>query len=173
MVAITVDASSATAAKRFLYSLASRIGGQAVSRAGEKTGKTVRGMFKDTTQGWSHSPRFFVRDRGQGSVAVGTDDWLYNLLNAGAESHYIAASLAPQLIYPAFFRPKTAPRTIGPTGGGGKFGPLIFAPVVWHPGFNAREFDLAVKEETERLGIAAENLDREIVSAIKSTIFGG
>jgi hypothetical protein len=116
----------------------------------EKISEDVLQDFSATTDTWNRNVKFdrLVREDTQSIVQfeVSTADEIYKLVSKGSPAHYIEPVEAKALKYQSTYRSKTEPRMIG-SRGGGKSGSDVFARSVWHPGFNAREFDKAVADK--------------------------
>lgn len=101
--------------------------------------------FESTVSTWSNKPDFtgrVVLGASEFSVSVkangdGSDIW--NMLNEGTRPHLIRPRTARSLAFRSQYRAKTRPGRIR-AGGGGASGSYVFAPVVHHPGTEAREW---------------------------------
>lgn len=119
-----------------------------------KVSEEISQDFEATTQTWNRNVSFdrTVQEDSYSIVRVeiSTVDNIYTLVSKGAPAHYIEAVNAKALKYQSTYRSKTEPKFIG-SRDGGKSGSDVFAKTVWHPGFNAREFDKAIAEKWEKL----------------------
>ena len=119
-----------------------------------KTGPEVKALFKQTTAGFRSKPTWnqtFVHNWSKVSVTVQTGKSksadIYALVNAGSPPHDIP--LQPgHLRFRYGYTPATRPRYLF-SHPYQRFGPYSFRTQVPHPGFDAREFDLTIKEEYE------------------------
>ena len=119
--------------------------------------RRIRKDFEATTKTWEHEVKFTESTHLSQSdpdqyVVVGTDDEIYRYVNNGTRPHeiwagaYTGKSDKKTLAFPTMFSPKTSPRVIGSTPGA-RGGPMAFAPMVHHPGTEAREFDKVIEEK--------------------------
>lgn len=122
-----------------------------------KAARDIRKDFEKTTRTWEHKPKFeeVVSLTGPGPVAlVGTDDKLYRWVDEGTKPHeiwagaYTGRSQHRHLAFREGFEPKTIPRVID-SRQGGTWGPYRYAPMVHHPGTEARQFDKTIAETWE------------------------
>ncbi len=123
-----------------------------------KVANAVERDFKATTRTWEHQPKFekVVTISPDGpTLLVGTDDLIYRFVNEGTKPHeiwagiYTGKSKKRVLAFGATFEPKTEPRIIG-SNPGFVGPPIVFTPMVMHPGTEAREFDKTIQEKWER-----------------------
>jgi hypothetical protein len=132
-----------------------------------KVGREMRKDFQKTTKTWKRRPDFEIkvgltRRTSEGSVAVTTDNIIYNYVNWGTGQNagkgprypiwagaYTGKSKAKMLKFPRNFKPKTKYKTLD-SFQGGKFGPMVYTPMVMHPGVKPRRFDLAIKDKWEK-----------------------
>jgi len=70
----------------------------------------------------------------------------YALVNAGARPHVIRPRHARILKFQRGYRAATRPRVIG-SHAAARYGPVVTAQAVHHPGFEAREFDETIAKE--------------------------
>ena len=122
--------------------------------------KTLRGTvkndltntFRKTVEGWSKPPYFtgiYTSRADYLSIAVkasGTNAEIYSLVNYGARPHVITPKRGGMLRFQPGYRAGTKPRMLS-SRPAQRFGDVIGARSVNHPGFEAREFDLAVAED--------------------------
>ena len=117
-----------------------------------KSAPEVRREFLKTIQGWDHSPDFAMRfNFGQSTLSAtitpsGADAKIWELVNAGSPAHTIVPRRAKQLRFQAGYRAATRPRMIS-SRSKSRFGPIVKASAVSHPGFEAREFDKTIADE--------------------------
>lgn len=109
--------------------------------------------FERTVETWEHKVKFEVEydfKRDAVSVLVGTDDFIYMLVNRGARPHLIfpvkARALSFQWGGPGSYRAKTQPETIG-SFDGGPTGDMVAFAYVEHPGHKARNLDKTIEEK--------------------------
>lgn len=117
--------------------------------------KDMEKEFKKTTRTWKHKVKFerleeISPDLGKVEVAVLTDDEIYGYVDQGTEPHIIAPKKAGGRLSfkwagPGSYKAKTSPRVIGSTSGGAS-GNRVSLPYVFHPGTEAREFDVTIAE---------------------------
>lgn len=111
-------------------------------REAQQLASDVRVDFGKTVKTWKHKPKFETQVTARAenvSVAVGTNDEIYGYVDKGTKPHVIRAKRKRILRFNTRFVAKTRPHVIGSTAG--KSGPPeAFAPVVHHPGTDAREF---------------------------------
>ena len=129
---------------------------------GEKLGDEALKLYRSTTKTWSHSVVFEKIVNVQGStveVLVGTDDFIYGIVNDGSRPHTITARNAPVLAFQANYAPKTTPGSLQSRRGGAS-GPMVFAKSVRHPGTQARKFTEKIKELVDKK--APSELKRQV-----------
>ncbi|RPJ20968.1 MAG: hypothetical protein EHM33_27290 [Chloroflexi bacterium] len=132
----------------------------------QKTTRELKREFEKTVSTWDHKPNwtmehyFGVRVLW---VKVFTYSTQYRIVNAGAAPHLILPRRAKILRFQTKYKAKTRARLIG-SFAGGKSGPYISTPAVYHPGFEARDFDITIAEEY------AETFHDDIQEAIKDGI---
>lgn len=128
-----------------------------LARALQQTGKAIKVDFDSTTATWKRKVDFDTTEKlGAGepvmSVRVDTGNEVYAYVNDGTRPHVIQAGIYTgksdkrALAFPSSFKPKTTPGRIG-SGPGSSSGPTLFAPMVHHPGTEARKFDEAIVKE--------------------------
>lgn len=123
--------------------------------------QTVRRDFEATTRTWDRDVKFYIEYTADG-IAVGTDDKIYALVEAGSPMHDIPTKTAPMLIFPANYKAKTSPGVIG-SSRGGKYGKIRKAKIIYnHPGFQARRFvdAIRIKNDPKFFSDADEALSR-------------
>lgn len=118
----------------------------------QKTGPDLQKLFRKTVSGWEMKPRFYRRKHitpYQIGVFVHPAQEkagdIYVLVNEGAKKHWIR----PHRFFLKFqpgYRAASRPRWIG-SGRKSRFGKFVFASIVRHPGFKARDFTGAIAEE--------------------------
>lgn len=118
--------------------------------------------FKKTIEGWKHRPHFYSRLIFSPTkislfiYAGGKSADQYNLVSLGSPPHPIyAKSSAKRLYYRTGYRAATQPRKIS-SRAASRYGPMITARMVHHPGFEGREFyetvgDLYVTDYRRRI----------------------
>lgn len=117
-----------------------------------RTGPELQRQFKKTVDGWEGAPSFPKKLTSKSnylSVAVyasGTHADKYALVNFGSPPHPITPRRGGMLRFQPGYRAATKPRVIG-SRAKSRSGRTIGARRVSHPGFEAREFDLAIAEE--------------------------
>lgn len=105
--------------------------------------------FIATQDTWNHEVVFTPEVDGPNdlagifSVHVYTEDEQYKLVDAGAPPHAIYPVKAKALRFPGTFSPKTVPGVLK-AGPGFSGPPMQIRDSVWHPGFEARNFDETV-----------------------------
>lgn len=120
-----------------------------------KQGVAIRKSFDTTTSTWRHNveftPEIEMPGTGLGGmfgVEVVTEDDLYRLVNQGSPEHWIAPVKGKALRFPQVFLPKSIPGLIR-ANPGYISNRNSFSKGMLHPGFPARKFDVAVKEDFE------------------------
>lgn len=125
-----------------------------------RAARELRKDFEKTTATWKHKPVFkehtHLTERVPSpAISVDTDDEVYRYVTKGTRPHpiwagiYTGKSDKKVLAFPSTFSPKTQPGVIG-SGPGASGGPTVFRPYVQHPGTEAREFDVVIKEKWEK-----------------------
>jgi hypothetical protein len=113
-----------------------------------------RGMLGDwklITDTWDHKVFWDVQIslKGGPTVLVGSDDQILRWLNDGTKPHSIPKGKGKKTLwYQPGFTPKSTPNVIG-SKKGGKYGPFISRKKVFHPGFEARNYEKVLKEKWE------------------------
>lgn len=119
----------------------------------DASAKAVKVDFGVTTQTWKRKVQFEIIETEDGRI-VGTDDEIYGYVNDGTDAHDITPKRGKVLVFPwggkGSYRPKTAIRTIGSTGGGSSGG-IVKLKRVKHPGTDAREFDETIARKWREL----------------------
>ncbi|NMC34203.1 MAG: hypothetical protein GYA36_17350 [Veillonellaceae bacterium] len=125
--------------------------------------------YTATTATWEHEVKFEkLTQVGPASVEllVDTDDEIYKYVDLGTSPHPIRAKNARTLAFhwagPGSYRPKTQPRVLGSTAGGGVEGPMVFPVSVNHPGTKAREFSDTIQRKYKNI------FKRKMEEAIKN-----
>ena len=126
---------------------------QIMQKMREKTGPDLRKEFMKTVDGWEGKPEFsqkFTNSISGLSTEVfpsGANRSTYELVNAGSPPHTIRAKNGRGLLrFQTGYRAATRPRVVG-SRAKSRFGDTISAPMVRHPGFVAREFDMVIAEQ--------------------------
>jgi hypothetical protein len=134
----------------------------------DAVGRTLDGiltLFDQSVEHFDAKPVFNKSVSGVGSSIsgrAGTKDPIYALLSRGSPSHYISVRTATELVFPPFFRPKTAVNTLT-SSPGGKFGvPQFRGQVVWHPGFRGRQYDQQIYKALQDKNLFPEVTVREV-----------
>jgi hypothetical protein len=128
--------------------------------------KSIKVDFIATTMTWSKRPSFVTVQPSESVVAVGTDNPIWGMINAGTKPHIIRVKNAKWLRFQwdgkGSSRAKTIPRQF--RSNKGKSGKRWnFRKSVNHPGFPAREYDSAAIEKYEQ--IIPTIMSRAIASA--------
>jgi hypothetical protein len=132
-----------------------------LQNAMKMSGEAVRVDFEVTTQTWNKQPKFEVKASWK-QVTVGTNDWLYNLLDKGTPARIIRPVNAKALRFPGKWRAKTVPGQIRSRKGSSSG--VRFAKFVRHPGIAARDFDETIAKKWEELfpGTLQRAIDAEL-----------
>jgi hypothetical protein len=115
-------------------------------------GRDVTRDFQATCKTWTHSVKFetLVSLTGPGPVLlVDTNDAIYAYVSRGTRAHVILPRGAKMLRFQSGYKAKTAPNVLS-SGAGGKFGPVVYSAGVFHPGTQARNFDVLIEKKWER-----------------------
>lgn len=120
-----------------------------VNKMRRKTAPEVDALFKKTIYGWSKHPKFdkiFTNTVGHVGVEISTGDDIYNLVNSGAPPHPIVPRQAGGLLrFQPGYRASTRPHVIS-SQRKYRSGKYVSRNRVFHPGFEAREFDKTILE---------------------------
>lgn len=137
--------------------------------AGKDIARNLKLDFQRTTRTWATRPEFDVRYSTTADgvrIEGGTDDKVWNILDAGAPPHVILPKKpGGVLVFPwggkGSYTAKTTPGVIG-SGPGGPSGKLVFLRRVNHPGITPRNWipDLAGKWSEEGRRRLESYLDR-------------
>lgn len=136
---------------------------QVIDRALKNAATAARVDFRVTTQTWNHQPDFKIENTSSGnsiSYDVKTDDKIYGYVNFGTRPHVIRPKRAKVLHWiGGNYRAKTVPKQIRSRKGGND-NTIVFAKFVQHPGNEAREFDITIRDKWQ------DELPKLIQSAI-------
>jgi len=116
-------------------------------------GKYIESEFEKTTATWTNRPAFeTLTDTTGGNLAVlvGTDDPIYRYVDEGTRPHRIvpkSSNRSGRLFFQSGYVAKTSPGVIG-SRAGGKFGNVVVARAVNHPGTKARGFSKQIEAKT-------------------------
>lgn len=109
--------------------------------------------YEKTVEGWRNKPYFRTRLRiTQDEVSffvwpAGPHADQYNLVDAGSPEHVITPkAIGGRLRYRTGYSPSTRPRVIS-SRRSSRYGPLVTARAVSHPGFEGREFHKTISKE--------------------------
>jgi hypothetical protein len=115
-----------------------------------KTGPELKRLFEKTTEGWDTDVKFYEKyanTTSYVSVTVFTRSKIYGIVNFGSPPHPITPKRPGGMLrFQTGYRAGTRPKVIG-SRSKQRSGPYISTRAVNHPGFEAREFDLAIAEE--------------------------
>jgi hypothetical protein len=120
-----------------------------------KQGRHIESEYRKTTATWTHKPKFeTVTDitSGDMTILVGTDDEVYGYVDEGTRPHVItpkANNPRGLLFFQEGYVAKTVPRVLG-SRAGGRFGAVVAAKAVRHPGTEARGFTQMIQDKTRR-----------------------
>jgi len=121
--------------------------GKAVARvlknAARMAGEQLRSDFEATTNTWSKRPEFKREDIGIGSVEVSTDNFIWNMLDAGTKPHIIVPKRAKLLRFAwdgfGSYGAKTKPNKL--SSGSARYPKrIVFRRRVRHPGTAPRNW---------------------------------
>lgn len=117
-----------------------------------KTVPEIRALFAQTTEGWKNKLSFSFKTWSN-SDEIGTEVYpdgdnaeQYKLVSLGSPPHPIRAKNGPLLHFQTGYRASTSPGRLL-SRANFRSGPWMSAPSVNHPGFEARNFPEAIKEE--------------------------
>jgi hypothetical protein len=135
-----------------------------------KTIPDMKVQFGKTVQGWKHPPDFSQKlvsanDHISGIVwASGGNKNQYKLVNYGAPPHTILPRRKKMLRFIRGYRAATRPKMLS-SRSPQRIGGYAVYEGVSHPGFEARQFDLAVAEEIAQR--FASDMQAAIMGAVK------
>jgi len=144
-------------------------------------GRYIEGEFRKTTATWTNKPAFETLTDTTGgnlTVLVGTDNEIYKFVDEGTRPHRIvpkASNRSGRLFFQSGYVAKTTPGIIG-SRAGGKFGNVVVARAVNHPGTQARGFTKQIEAKTrnrfkrnmqEAMRRGAEKAQAEMAKATK------
>lgn len=138
-----------------------------------KTIPDLKRQFEKTVQGWKHPPDWsqkFKKQTNYISVTVwasGANKNQYGLVNYGSPAHSITPKRGRFLRLQRGYRSATRPRILSsraPQRSGG----YILYEKVSHPGFEPRDFDIAVAEEIGPRFV--EDMQKAIIFGVKSGV---
>lgn len=126
--------------------------------AARKAGTAIKEDFEATVKDWDEKPEFFVQVSLAGGVMVevGTENFIYNLIDKGTvgpyeiwAGFYTGKSDKKVLAFASQSTPKTTPNVIGSSAG--SIGPIdTYRPYVEHPGIKARNFSKEIHKKWQR-----------------------
>lgn len=122
---------------------------QAIERKMEqKTAPDLLKEFRKTVDGWSNAPRFQTEFHHvqKLSTQVFTESERYAYVNNGTPAHVITPRGGGMLRFQTGYRAATTPKVIG-SRRPQRFGPVVGARAVRHPGIEARLFDEVIALE--------------------------
>jgi hypothetical protein len=106
------------------------------------TGGACAADFEATTNTWNHKPTFTSVIVDSETVAVGTDDNIWSMLDVGTKPHIIRPKNAKALRFPwggfGSYKAKTRPGFLGSKNSSMKNGKMQYRKFVKHPGTKAR-----------------------------------
>jgi len=129
----------------------------------DMTARAIKVDFGVTTQTWRRRPMFQIDEPAWDTRDIYTTSEIYGYVSGGTRPHVIRPRMASRLAFPANYAAKTTPRSIASRPGGSS-GPTVTAREVFHPGTQAREFDIVIAEKWGRQ--FPVTLDRAIAAAI-------
>lgn len=136
--------------KGFLFDLFDEVVTTAMEN---KVRPDLRKLFYQTVSSWEHKVYFrgTIRRVPGKYIALtvqpyGDNKDLYALVSKGARAHEIVPKNADYLAFRTQYTAATEPMWIG-SRRKRRFGPMRYAQHVFHPGFEARNFDIAIAEE--------------------------
>jgi len=109
---------------------------------------SIKRDYESTVKSWNRKPVFVV-EHSKDSITVGTDDINYKGVEDGVPAHGIDV-ISNVMRFPVGYKAKTSPGVIG-SRGGGKFGKIVVAKHVNHPGIQARKFTDAIKQKHDAI----------------------
>lgn len=118
--------------------------------------------FEKTVSTWKDKPSFTKKKASASKLKaeVYTQHAIYTYVVRGTKAHVITPKRAPVLRFQPGFTPKTFPRRIS-SSRGSRSGNFVAAKKVFHPGTEARDFDIVIAEQLQPV------LVKEAVGAIK------
>lgn len=134
-----------------------------------KTAMDLKTEFRKTIFGWANKPSFRQKYTERSAYmseqvyADGPNADQYSLVNFGANAHEIRPVNYPALRFRPGYRASTRPHFIG-SRRNYRSGAYIFRRRVFHPGFEAREFDITIAEDY--MDIFAHDVQNAIIQGI-------
>lgn len=125
-----------------------------VNKMQRKTAPDLKRMFGLTVNGWQDKPAFLQKFTNRTDF-VSTQVWpgqntkggkTYRIVNEGSPAHRIRPRRAKLLRFQPGYRAGTRPRVLNSTSYS-RFGNIVSARGVNHPGFEARDFDEEIAEQ--------------------------
>lgn len=119
----------------------------------------IRRDFERTTRTWSKKVTFFVTKKKTGNAIewfAGTDDKVYAFVTLGTVPHAIRAKNAPYLKFQRNYKAKTTPNVLG-SKQGGKSGAWVQTIEVQHPGTEARNFHIIIRDRFKSKAVQEAN----------------
>lgn len=110
--------------------------------------------FEATVETWSSKPKFIKKSPslagGMVNIEVYTEDQVYGWVSEGTPAHDIPLSEEKKAFkFAGTYTAKTVPGVLKARAGGAKDKSYARLRVVSHPGIEARNFDLLIKEDWE------------------------
>lgn len=140
----------------------------AIEKAALKTARLAEQDLKATVRTWVHKPDFSVNvlpTDNPYTIVAGTDDPIYNYVDAGTKAHVIRPKRSKYLRWNSGYRAKTRPNILNSREGGAS-GAAMYATVVHHPGTKARNFLTTMQKRRQK------TFEQEISAAIAKVVRG-
>lgn len=132
-----------------------------------KTEPDLRRIFRETTSGWKEQPEFTAHHfQGPSSIGVQvyTRNGVYGLVNSGSPAHLIRPRRRGGLLkFQPGYNSATRPGSLH-SRAYRRFGQVVTASQVRHPGFEARKFDEQIVDTYT--SVFAEDVERAIERGI-------
>lgn len=142
----------------------------ALQERARQVASEIRADFEKTTATWEHQVEFVEKitfgARGI-DISVSTDDEIYKFVNSGTKPHAIVPVRARALRFRGGYKAKTTPGVLGSSAGGSS-GPEVTRKAVWHPGTEARNFDLEIHERW----YTSRRFKTEMQDAVRQGVLG-
>ncbi len=125
---------------------------QIMAKMQSKTAPDIKRLFGQTVNGWANKPDW--SQRFTNSVdEVSTEVWpsgqhaaQYSIVNQGSPAHVIRPRNRGMLRFQVGYRRSTTPRVLS-SRANSRYGDVVSSGMVRHPGFEARDFDAAIRDE--------------------------
>lgn len=120
-----------------------------IDKALDSAAKDIEKDYKSSVRTWNTKVDFEITKPNRFERIIGTNNKIYNFVSGGTKPHVITPKRAPRLRFQTGYRPKTTQRIASRAGG--RFGPVVTARRVNHPGTKARNYPEKIGRKNRRI----------------------